>query len=73
MAAQPRTENAAPATLGKFTVTPSDGAFRMRIETEGGDVLDLTATREQIDVLADHLDDLLAETEEDDEAEEDED
>ncbi|GGH13438.1 hypothetical protein GCM10007036_12030 [Alsobacter metallidurans] len=64
MAAQTQTDK--PQSLGKFTVTPSDGVFHMRIETEEGAVLDLTATRDQIDILADALDDMLAETEEDD-------
>ncbi|WP_460449364.1 hypothetical protein [Alsobacter sp. SYSU BS001988] len=59
------------ASLGKFTVEPSDDGFRMRIETDAGEVMDVIATRDQVDVIADALDDLLAASEEDDEAAED--
>jgi len=57
--------------LGKFTVEPSDDGFRMRIEAQGGEVMEVMATRDQVDVIADALDDLLAASEEDDEAAED--
>jgi hypothetical protein len=60
-----------PLSLGKFTVEPSDDGFRMRIEAQSGEVMDVMATRDQVDVIADALDDLLAASEEDDEAAED--
>ena len=52
--------------LARFTVTPNDEGFRLHIEDDGGEVLELEATRDQIEVVADALDELLqaSETEE---------
>ena len=48
--------------LSKFTVTQSgDDAFSLHIESEGGDTLELTATAEQLDLIAETVDILLAE------------
>ena len=54
-----------PRTLSRFTVTPQeDGTgFRLHIEDETGEILEVSATREQLEVLTDALDDALAETE----------
>jgi hypothetical protein len=59
-------------TLARFTAKQAGEGFTLRIEDAGGDTLELAATRDQLDVIADALDDLLADTEEDD-ATEDED
>ncbi len=50
---------AATKKLAKFTVTEAGESFNLHIEDEAGDVLELSATREQIDVVADALADLL--------------
>lgn len=53
-------------TLHRFTVTARDGGFRLHIEDDQGEVLDLDATRDQIEVITDELDDILADTEAED-------
>jgi hypothetical protein len=53
------------SALEKFTVSRQDGGFRLRVETDDGAALELTATRDQLDVMADALDDILADTEDD--------
>jgi len=56
-------------SLEKFTVVPQDGGtFRLHIETDDGETLEVAATRDQLDVMADALDDILADSEEGDEA-----
>jgi hypothetical protein len=48
--------------LTKFTVTQSgDDAYALHIESEGGETLELTATAEQLDLIAETVDTLLAE------------
>ncbi|MDB5597657.1 MAG: hypothetical protein JWM36_4618 [Hyphomicrobiales bacterium] len=46
--------------LARFTVTRDGDAYLMHIEDESGGRLDLSATAEQIDVIVEALDDLLA-------------
>jgi hypothetical protein len=48
------------ARLARITVTRDGDAYLMQIEDEAGGRLDLSATAEQIDVIAEALDDLLA-------------
>ena len=50
-------------TLHRFTVTVHEEGFRLHIEDDQGEVLEMDATRDQIEVITDELDDLLAETE----------
>ncbi|MDQ4059756.1 MAG: hypothetical protein M3145_01425 [Pseudomonadota bacterium] len=45
--------------LARFILSPAGEGFRLHIEDDGGHVLEITATRDQLDVLADALDDLL--------------
>ena len=52
---------AAAKKLAKFTVTEAGEGFSFHIEDEAGHVLELSATREQIDLIVDTLDDLLEE------------
>ena len=54
-----------PRTLSRFTVTPQEGGtgFRLHIEDETGEVLEVDATRDQLELLTDALDDALAESE----------
>lgn len=54
---------AASTTLKTFHVEEAGEGFSLRIEDESGSVLELLATREQLDVIADSLDELLSETE----------
>ncbi|MCB8840809.1 hypothetical protein [Aurantimonas sp. VKM B-3413] len=64
-------------TLAQFQLTPAENGrgARLHIEDDGGETLELSVTRDQLDVLADMLDDYLSETEDadevDDEDEED--
>jgi hypothetical protein len=52
--------------LSRFTAKQGGDSFTLHIEDESGGTLELAATRDQLDVIADALDDLLADTEEDD-------
>lgn len=52
---------AATKKLAKFTVTEAGEDFNLHIEDEAGHVLELSATRDQVDVIADKLDELLSE------------
>ena len=51
---------AATKKLAKFTVTEAGDAFNLHIEDEAGQVLELSATRDQVDIIADTLDELLS-------------
>ena len=68
---------AATKKLAKFTVTEAGEDFGLYIEDETGRVLELVATRDQVDLIADSLDDFLSrddsadEVDEDDEADDD--
>ena len=53
--------------LSKFTITEAGVSFSLHIEDEAGQVLELSATREQIDLIVDTLDDLLEEGDDADE------
>lgn len=56
--AQSKTEAKA---LAKFSISEGDGAYRLHIEDDGGDMLELTATAEQLDLIAEAVDALLGE------------
>ncbi len=45
--------------LAKFAITEAGEGFNLHIEDESGDVLELSATREQIDIIDDALEELL--------------
>ena len=68
---------AATKKLAKFTVTEAGEDFGLYIEDEAGRVLELIATRDQVDLIADSLDDFLSRDDSadeiDDGAEDDED
>jgi len=59
--------------LAKFTVLEVDQAFSLHIEDEAGDVLELSATRDQIDIIVDRLDEILSQDDSADEIDGDED
>lgn len=63
---------AAEKKLAKFTVVEAGEGFDLHIEDEAGHVLELNATRDQVDVIADSLDDLLSQDDSADEIEDDE-
>ena len=63
---------AAMKKLAKFTVVEAGEAFNLHIEDEAGHVLELSATRDQVDVIADKLDELLSQDDSADEIEGDE-
>lgn len=56
-------------TLAQFRIVPAeDGqSAQLHIEDETGATLELKATREQLDVIADEIDTMLTSTEEADE------
>ena len=45
--------------LARFEVHGSGKEFTLHIEDDGGNKLELVASRDQLDVIADHLDDIL--------------
>ena len=54
--------------LARFEVTKTgEDAFTLHIEDEAGELLELSATADQLDVVADALDDILEASEEEDE------
>lgn len=55
--------------LKKFHVEGAGDIFSLHIEDEAGGMLELSASREQVDLIADSLDELLSQTEEADEVE----
>ena len=46
--------------LKTFRVEPAGQGFSLHIEDESGQMIELAATREQIDVIVDDLDDKLS-------------
>lgn len=56
--------------LKQFRIEPDEAGMsaQIHIEDESGATLELTATRDQLDLLADTLDEMLSTTEEADEA-----
>ena len=62
---------AATKKLAKFTVTESGEDFGLYIEDEAGRVLELVATRDQVDLIADSLDDFLSRDDSADEIDDD--
>ncbi len=47
-------------TLAKFTIAEAGEDFSLHIEDEAGHVLEFSATRDQIDLIADRLDEILS-------------
>lgn len=47
--------------LARFTVESTGSDYILHIEADGGSVLDVVATRDQIDIIAETLDEILAE------------
>lgn len=45
--------------LSRFEVNGSGKEFTLHIEDDGGNTLELSASRDQLDVIADSLDDIL--------------
>ena len=50
---------AEPAKLAKFTISPAGEHFKLHIEDGSGEILELMATRDQIDLIDEALDELL--------------
>jgi hypothetical protein len=48
-------------TLTQFRVEGSGDTFRLHIEDDAGETIEFEATRDQLDVIVDHLDDILNE------------
>lgn len=51
---------AATTKLARFSATESGEGFSLRIEDEAGAVLEFSASRDQVDLIVDTLDDLLS-------------
>ncbi len=47
-------------SLTQFRVEGSGETFRMHIEDDAGEKIEFSVTRDQLDVIVDHLDDLLS-------------
>ena len=45
-------------TLSKFTIAEAGEGFSLHIEDDAGQLLELSATRDQIDLIADRLDEI---------------
>ena len=58
---------AATKKLAKFTITEAGEGFNLHIEDEAGHVLELLATRDQLDVIDDALEELLEQDDSSDE------
>ncbi len=58
--------------LAKFTLSEAGEGFDLHIEDEAGHVLELSSTRDQLDVIADKLDEVLSQDDSADEVEDDE-
>ena len=50
---------AATKKLAKFTITEAGEGFNLHIEDDAGHMLELSATRDQIDIIDDALEELL--------------
>ena len=59
--------------LAKFTISEGDGDYRLHIEDDAGDTLELIATGEQLDLIAETVDAMLGEDDAVDEVEGEED
>ena len=59
--------------LKRFHVKEADEGFRLHIEDQAGNILELLASHEQIDLIADDLDDILSQDDSADEVEDDDD
>jgi len=59
MANADRNQAAEAQPLEHLTIEPKGGGFEMQIEDAAGGALAVTATEEQLDILADRIDDLL--------------
>ena len=55
--------------LTQFTITEAGEGFNLHIEDDAGHVLELSATRDQIDVIDDALEELLEKGDDADEVE----
>ena len=60
---------AAMKKLAKFTATEAGEDFNLHIEDEAGHILELSATRDQVDLIADKLDEMLSQDDSADEIE----
>ena len=49
----------APKALAKFTIAEAGEGYSLHIEDDGGATLELTATAEQLDLIAETVDQLL--------------
>ena len=58
---------AEPKKLAKFTVSQAAQGFKLHIEDEAGSILELAATRDQLDVIDEALEELLAQSDDTDE------
>ena len=50
--------------LKHFAIIPADGAYRLTIETEEGETIEVSATFEQLDLISEEIDRILDDDEE---------
>lgn len=63
----------APKALAKFTIAEAGEGYTLHIEDDGGATLELTATAEQLDLIAETVDQLLGDDDSADALDEDDD
>ncbi|MEN2786527.1 hypothetical protein ACFOKI_02520 [Sphingomonas qilianensis] len=47
--------------LSRFTIQPADDGYTLHIEDDSGETLELTATADQLDIIAEAIEDQLDE------------
>ncbi len=47
-------------TLSQFRIEGSGESFQLHIEDDAGETIEFTATRDQIDVIVEHMDEALS-------------
>ena len=52
-------------TLSQFRIEGAGESFRLHIEDDAGETIEFTATRDQLDVIVEHLDDALSQDDSD--------
>ena len=52
-------------TLSQFRLEGSGDSFQLHIEDDAGETIEFTATRDQLDVIVEHLDEALSQDDSD--------
>jgi hypothetical protein len=52
-------------SLSQFRINPKGEGYELHIEDDAGETIEFEVTRDQLDVIVDHLDDILEEDDSD--------